>query len=60
MTENVSQESGRRCRILSKRNRKYMAWEGAAKMQALVGPAKVEWKEGLRRMVEDRHPDWLV
>ena len=30
------------------------------KMQALVGPAQVEWKEGLRRMVEDRHPDWLV
>lgn len=30
------------------------------RMQALVGPAKVTWKEGLRRMVEDRHPDWLV
>lgn len=30
------------------------------KMQALVGPAQVEWKDGLRRMVEDRHPDWLV
>lgn len=31
-----------------------------SKMRALVGPARVEWKEGLRRMVEDRHPDWLV
>jgi len=31
-----------------------------AKMQELVGPAQVDWKEGLRRMVEDRHPDWLV
>ena len=30
------------------------------KMQELVGPAEVEWKDGLRRMVEDRHPDWLV
>ncbi|MFK7897033.1 MAG: NAD-dependent epimerase/dehydratase family protein [Myxococcota bacterium] len=31
-----------------------------ARMQALVGPAKVDWKEGLRRMVQERHPDWLV
>ena len=30
------------------------------KMRELVGPAKVDWKDGLRRMVEDRHPDWLV
>lgn len=30
------------------------------KMQALVGPAKVHWKDGIRRMVEDRHPDWIV
>ncbi|MHA7838073.1 MAG: NAD-dependent epimerase/dehydratase family protein [bacterium] len=30
------------------------------KMQELVGPAEVSWKDGLRRMVEDRHPDWLV
>ncbi|MBW2426064.1 MAG: hypothetical protein JRG86_17595 [Deltaproteobacteria bacterium] len=31
-----------------------------SKMRELVGPARVDWKEGLRRMVEDRHPDWLV
>lgn len=31
-----------------------------SKMQALVGPAEVHWKDGLRRMVEDRHPDWLI
>ncbi len=30
------------------------------KMRELVGPAKVSWKDGLRRMVEDRHPDWIV
>ncbi|MAG33101.1 MAG: oxidoreductase [Deltaproteobacteria bacterium] len=30
------------------------------RMQELVGPAEVHWKDGLRRMVEDRHPDWLV
>jgi len=31
-----------------------------ARMQSLVGPTKVGWQEGLRRMVEARHPDWLV
>jgi nucleoside-diphosphate-sugar epimerase len=31
-----------------------------AKMRALVGPTKVDWKEGMRRMVEARHPDWIV
>ena len=31
-----------------------------SKMQEIVGPAQVAWKDGLRRMVEDRHPDWLV
>ena len=31
-----------------------------SKMRELVGPAEVDWREGLRRMVEDRHPDWLV
>ena len=31
-----------------------------SRMRELVGPAEVEWKDGLRRMVEDRHPDWLV
>ncbi len=30
------------------------------KMRELVGPAKVTWKDGIRRMVEDRHPDWIV
>ncbi|MEE3329380.1 MAG: NAD(P)-dependent oxidoreductase [Myxococcota bacterium] len=30
------------------------------KQQSLVGPTKVGWQEGLRRMVEARHPDWLV
>ncbi len=31
-----------------------------ARMRELVGPAQVDWREGLRRMVEDRHPDWIV
>ena len=31
-----------------------------AKQQRLVGPAKVGWQEGLRRMVEARHPDWIA
>jgi len=31
-----------------------------SRMRELVGPAEVEWKAGLRRMVEDRQPDWLV
>jgi len=31
-----------------------------AKQQRLVGPAKVGWQEGLRRMIEARHPDWLA
>lgn len=31
-----------------------------ARMQELAGPCKVHWKDGLRRMVEDRHPDWLA
>ena len=31
-----------------------------SKMREIVGPAEVHWKDGLRRMVEDRHPDWLV
>lgn len=31
-----------------------------SRMRELVGPAEVDWKDGLRRMVEDRHPDWLV
>jgi len=30
------------------------------RMRELVGPCEVSWKDGLRRMVEDRHPDWLV
>lgn len=30
------------------------------RMRELVGPTEVEWKAGLRRMVEARHPDWLV
>ena len=29
-------------------------------MRELVGPCQVAWKDGLRRMVEARHPDWLV
>jgi len=32
----------------------------SSKLQSLVGPAKVGWQEGLRRMIEARHPDWLV
>jgi len=31
-----------------------------ARMREIAGPAKVHWKDGLRRMVEARHPDWLV
>lgn len=31
-----------------------------SRMRELVGPTEIDWKDGLRRMVEDRHPDWLV
>ncbi len=30
------------------------------RMRELVGPTEVEWKDGLRGMVEARHPDWLI
>ena len=30
-----------------------------ALQRELVGPAKVGWQDGLRRMIEARHPDWL-
>ncbi len=30
------------------------------RMQQLVGPAQVPWRDGIRRMVETLHPDWLV
>ena len=31
-----------------------------SRMRELVGPCEVDWRDGLRRMVEDRHPDWLA
>lgn len=31
-----------------------------SKQRSLVGPTEVGWKDGMRRMVEARHPDWLV
>jgi len=31
-----------------------------AKMVSMVGETKVDWKDGMRRMIEARHPDWLV
>ena len=31
-----------------------------SRMREIVGPTKIDWKDGLRRMVEDRHADWLV
>ena len=31
-----------------------------SKLRALVGETKVDWKDGFRRMIESRHPDWLV
>jgi UDP-glucuronate 4-epimerase len=31
-----------------------------SKQRSLVGAAEVSWKDGMRRMVEARHPDWLV
>ncbi len=31
-----------------------------SKLRALVGETKVDWKDGFRRMIEARHPDWLV
>jgi UDP-glucuronate 4-epimerase len=30
-----------------------------SKLRVLVGEAKVDWKDGLRRMIEARHPEWL-
>lgn len=32
----------------------------SVRLQQLVGPCKVGWKDGLRRMVESKHPDWLT
>ncbi len=29
------------------------------RMHALVGPTTVPWKDGMRRMVESRHPELL-
>jgi nucleoside-diphosphate-sugar epimerase len=31
-----------------------------AKMLSITGPLKTDWKDGIRRMVETRHPDWLA
>ena len=31
-----------------------------SKQRSLVGATQVGWKDGMRRMVEARHPDWLV
>jgi len=31
-----------------------------ARLRELVGEARVSWKDGFRRMIEARHPDWLV
>ena len=31
-----------------------------AKMRSFVGPTQIDWRDGLRRMIEARHPDWLV
>ena len=30
-----------------------------SKLRALVGETKVDWKDGLRRMIEARNPEWL-
>ena len=32
----------------------------ASQITALTGPMQVAWKDGLRRMVQAQHPDWLV
>lgn len=29
------------------------------KMVELAGPTRVDWRDGLRRMIQHRHPDWL-
>ena len=34
--EHVSDAASRQCRAISKRNRKYSAWQGASQMQALA------------------------
>jgi nucleoside-diphosphate-sugar epimerase len=31
-----------------------------AKLQKIAGPLQVHWKDGLRRMIEARNPEWLV
>jgi nucleoside-diphosphate-sugar epimerase len=28
--------------------------------QALAGPCRVDWRDGIRRMIEVQHPEWLV
>ena len=30
------------------------------KLRSIAGPLKMHWKDGLRRMVQARHPDWMV
>ena len=31
-----------------------------AELQKIAGPTKVYWKDGLRRMIESKNPEWLV
>ena len=31
-----------------------------SKMLSITGPLKMDWKDGMRRMVEARHPDWMA
>ena len=31
-----------------------------SKLRAIAGPLKTHWKDGIRRMVEAKHPDWMV
>jgi len=31
-----------------------------AEMQRIAGPTQVQWRDGIRRMIETKNPEWLV
>lgn len=35
-------------------------WPDVTRMHELLGPTTVQWKDGMRRMIETRHPDRLT
>ena len=31
-----------------------------SKLRSIAGPLKMHWKDGIRRMIQARNPEWLV